>query len=77
MKLRFGEWFKLVRTRADVSQKDIADTLGVKVQTVGNWEAERSVPKLDLNQTFLLCSMLKVPLETAAKAFRGEIEISV
>lgn len=75
-KLKFSQWLKLARENAGVSQQRLADEIGVKVQTVGNWEGGRANPKLDLDQTFKFCSLLKVGLETAAKAYRGEIETS-
>ena len=74
VKLSFAEWFKLARSRAGVSQRVIADSLGVSVQTVGNWEGGRSVPSLDPDQILKLCTALGVSLDVLAKAFRGEVE---
>ena len=74
MKITFSQWLKLARENAGVSQQRLADELGVKVQTVGNWEGGRANPKLDLSQTQKFCLLLKVELETAAKAYRGEVE---
>ena len=74
VKLSFAEWFKLSRGRAGVSQRAIADSLGVSVQTVGNWEGGRSVPSLDPDQMLRLCTALGVSLDVLARAFRGEIE---
>ena len=75
MEITFGQWLKFMRTRSDISQGEIAQDLGVKVQTVGNWEAGRSNPSLNPDQTFKLCQKLDVSLELLAKAYRGEIEI--
>ncbi len=75
-KLTFQQWFKLQRGIAGVSQAQLAENLGVKTQTVGNWEGGRSVPSLDPDQMLRLCSQLGVTLETLAKAFRGEIEVN-
>jgi putative transcriptional regulator len=74
VKLSFVEWFKLARSRAGVSQRAIAESLGVSVQTVGNWEGGRSVPSLDPDQMLKLCTALGVSLDVLAKAFRGEVE---
>ena len=76
VKLVFKDWFKLARSRAGVSQKAIADELGLSVQTVGNWEGGRSIPSLDPDQTLKLCTLLGVSLETLAKGFRGEVEVT-
>lgn len=75
MQLTFPQWFKLVRQRAGVSQRAIADALGVSVQTVGNWEGERSVPTLNPEQMEKLCALLGVSLETLARGYRGEVQI--
>lgn len=74
VKLSFAEWFKLARSRAGVSQRAIAGSLGVSVQTVGNWEGGRAVPSLDPDKMLRLCSILGVSLDVLAKAFRGEVE---
>ncbi len=74
-KLTFQQWLKLQRGIAGVSQAQIAENLGVKPQTVGNWEGGRSVPSLDPDQMWKLCDQLGVTLETLAKAFRGEISV--
>lgn len=75
MKITFAQWLRLMRDRAGKSQKDVAEALDVKVQTVGNWEGERSIPALNPEQMFRLCQMLDISLEALAKAFRGEMEI--
>ena len=75
MRLTFQQWFRLVRDRAGVSQKQIANELGLSVQTVGNWEGGRSNPSLDPVQTQKLCQMLGVTLNELATAFAGEMEV--
>jgi putative transcriptional regulator len=76
LKVSFGQWLKLMRDRLDVPQAKIAESLGVKSQTVSNWENGKSIPSLTPEQTRQLCDLLKVSLDTLAKAFRGEIEIN-
>lgn len=76
MRLSFAQWFKLKREAADLSQADVAARLGVKPQTISNWEKERSTPSLDPDQMLALCSLLEVDLNSMAKAFRGELEVN-
>jgi len=75
VKIGFPQWFKLMRAQSGVSQRAIAEALGVSTQTVGNWEGGRSVPSLDPDQMLKLCSLLGVSLDALAKGFRGESEL--
>lgn len=52
-----------------LTQKDIADELGVTEQTVRNWEHGRSVPKLTIPQMKRLCRLLQRPLEEMPDSF--------
>ncbi len=70
--LSFSEWFKVMRGRAKKSQNAIAQELGVKPQTISNWERGESIPSLDPDQTLKLCALLETDLATLAQAFRGE-----
>lgn len=73
--LSFGQWFKLARQRAGVSQRAIADALDVSVQTVGNWEGDRTLPQLDPGRTHQLCQLLQVDLVVMARAIAGEVTV--
>jgi transcriptional regulator with XRE-family HTH domain len=73
--LTFGQWLKLARQRAGVSQRRIADALDVSVQTVGNWEGDRTLPQLDPGKTHRLCQLLEVDLVVMARAIAGEITV--
>lgn len=75
MKLSFSQWFRLRRDMADVTQAQIAEELGVRPQTVSNWENGVSIPGLNPEQTMKLCSMLKITLEELVRGFRGEVSI--
>ena len=75
MKLSFAQWLKLRRDIANLSQAEIAKALGVKPQTISNWENGVSQPSLNPEQTFKLCSLLKISLEDLVKGFRGEISV--
>lgn len=53
----------VLRKELELTQKDIADALGVTEQTVRNWEQGNSVPKLTIAQMKTLCRLLKRPIE--------------
>jgi DNA-binding transcriptional regulator YiaG len=63
-----GQESALVRMRRELglTQKDVADALGVTVQTVSNWEVGRAEPKLTIRQfkkllEVLQCSVNEIP----------------
>jgi DNA-binding XRE family transcriptional regulator len=58
-----------MRESLGLTQKDIADELGVTEQTVRNWEHGRSIPKLTIPQVKRLCILLKRPLEDIPDSF--------
>lgn len=43
----------------DVTQKQVADALGVTVQTISNWEVGRVEPKLTIRQFKALLKILQ------------------
>jgi transcriptional regulator with XRE-family HTH domain len=47
-----------LRKQRNLSQRDIAQALGITDQTVSNWEQGRSEPRLTIRQTALLCRIL-------------------
>lgn len=51
----------LVRLRRiqNLTQKQVADALGITVQTVSNWEVGRAEPKLTIRQFKALLRILK------------------
>jgi len=55
----------LVRLRKshDLTQKQIADALGVTVQTISNWEVGRAEPKLTIRQFKALLKVLQCSAE--------------
>ena len=75
MKLTFSQWLKVRRDIAKISQTDIAKRLGIRPQTVSNWENGISKPSLNPEQTQQLCEILKVHLDELVKAFKEEVEI--
>ena len=47
-----------LRKQHDLSQRDIAQALGITDQTVSNWEQGRSEPRLTIRQVVLLSCIL-------------------
>lgn len=52
-----------LRKELDLTQKDVADALGVTEQTVRNWEQGKAIPRLTIPQTKVLCKLLQRPIE--------------
>lgn len=67
--LTVSEWLKVTRIRAKVTQVQVAEVIGVKPQTISNWENGVSIPSLNPSQTFRLCRLFGVELAEMAKAF--------
>ncbi len=47
----------------DVTQKQVADALGVTIQTVSNWEVGRVEPKLTIRQFKALLKILRCSVD--------------
>jgi DNA-binding XRE family transcriptional regulator len=54
----FCFWLRLYRLKAKLSQKRLAEILGVSRQTVNYWESGKVSPKLTFNQWVDLCKLL-------------------
>jgi DNA-binding transcriptional regulator YiaG len=48
-----------LRRNQNLTQKQVADALGITVQTVSNWEVGRAEPKLTIRQFKMLLKILK------------------
>lgn len=54
---------KRLRMLQQLTQREVADALGVTQDTVANWESGRSVPKLTVPQFKILLKVLQVTPE--------------
>lgn len=52
-----------------LTQRIIAEALGVRVQTVSDWKNGRHTPKLSPRQTAVLCDLLQVSVAELAEMF--------
>lgn len=57
---------KNLRAKAKITQKQVADGLGLTVGTVSNWESGRKHLRLDPSQMLTLCKILGCSLEQLA-----------
>lgn len=51
-------WLANMREQLGLTQKDVADALGVDPRTVLNWENGHHEPRLTIRQTKALCNLL-------------------
>jgi DNA-binding XRE family transcriptional regulator len=58
-----------LRKELDLTQRAIAEALGVTEQTVRNWEQGKAIPRLTIPQTKVLCRLLKRPIESIPDHF--------
>ena len=56
--MSFGNQLKQARKRKKLTQKELADAVGARHNTVSTWEADRNRPDPDIVRT--LCSLLEV-----------------
>lgn len=57
------------RKELGLTQRQIAETIGVTVQTVSNWENGLYSPKLTLEQVDRLCQILQSDIKEVKKMF--------
>jgi len=55
--------FSKLRQSRHLTQRQIADALGITVQTVSNWEVGRAEPKLTIRQFKALLKVLDCSVE--------------
>lgn len=56
--MSFGTQLRLARKQKKLTQKELADAVGARHNTVSNWEAGRNMP--DPDTVRLLCALLEV-----------------
>lgn len=61
--------FVSLRLEAGLTQKAIADALGVTEQAVRNWERGKNEPRFTIQQMKLLCKMLGRSLDEMPESF--------
>ncbi len=59
----------MLRRLRRITQKELANELGVTETTVRNWEAGRSEPSLTIPQTKKLCKVLGITLDELPDSF--------
>lgn len=62
-----GEKLKQRRQLLNLTQRKVADEVGVTIITVQNWEAGRHIPKLYPVQMKALCDLLKFTVDELAQ----------
>lgn len=63
MNSNYSEVITKLRNKSGLTQKQVADSLGLTVQTISNWETGTRVPRLTPDQTLILCKTLQCSLE--------------
>lgn len=66
MNLNYSEVITKLRNKSGLTQKQVADSLGLTVQTISNWETGLRVPRLTPKQVLILCKTLQCSLEDLA-----------
>ncbi|OUL23040.1 transcriptional regulator [Nostoc sp. RF31YmG] len=74
MSSKYGDVIMRLRARAGLTQRQVAEALGMTVQTVSNWENGVRIPKLSPKETISLCRVLNCSLEELADELPGEKE---
>jgi len=59
-----------LRTRLGLTQRQVAQAVGVTDQTISNWETGTYKPRLTPEQTLALCQALQCSLEELVAATR-------
>ncbi|NET36887.1 MAG: helix-turn-helix transcriptional regulator [Cyanothece sp. SIO1E1] len=61
--------FVNLREKLGLTQKQVAEAVGVTEQTIRNWEHGKVVPKLSVPQMKRLCEVLRLPIEEVPDYF--------
>ncbi|NET38085.1 MAG: helix-turn-helix transcriptional regulator [Cyanothece sp. SIO1E1] len=61
--------FVNLREQLGLTQRQVAEAVGVTQQTIRNWEHGKVVPKLSVPQMKRLCQVLRLPIEEVPDDF--------
>ncbi|PSB28674.1 helix-turn-helix transcriptional regulator [Chlorogloea sp. CCALA 695] len=64
------EWLTHLRQRYNLTQRQVAEVLGVTEQTVSNWERRQVDPKLTYAQWKCLCQLLRCSFEELGRIIK-------
>jgi DNA-binding XRE family transcriptional regulator len=73
---RSTDWFSHLRQRYNLTQRQVAEALGVTDQTVSNWERRHVDPKLTHAQWESLCQLLRCSFEELTMAIKDIENVS-
>ena len=62
-KLTLGEKIRLLRTRADLSQVEFAEKIGVHFSTVSRWERDETTEEMPLSSLRRVAAVLGVEIK--------------
>jgi transcriptional regulator with XRE-family HTH domain len=71
--MSLGTKFMSLRESLGLTQRQIADAVGVTDQTVSNWERGIHIPRLTLRQTIALCKITNRTVQELAELLEPEI----
>lgn len=69
-----GENFMNLRKALGLTQREVANALGITDQAVSNWERGVYEPRLTLRQTAALCGLYGKTVQELAEIFGGNDE---
>jgi DNA-binding XRE family transcriptional regulator len=58
-----------LREELELTQREIAEAIGVTEQTVRNWEQGKAIPRLTIPQMKTLCRLLKRSIDEVPDSF--------
>jgi DNA-binding XRE family transcriptional regulator len=62
----------MLRAEFEITQKQLADALGVTEQTIRNWEQGKAIPRLTISQMKVLCRVFRRSIEEMPDSFGSE-----
>lgn len=59
--MEFKDNLRILRTKADLSQAELAEKIGINQKTISSWEIGRTEPSI--NEVIMLCKIFHCPIE--------------